>query len=265
MIQNLATTSLPNLHKEIEKKTVGAAVFQLGYPQLFPLVSLPGPDCPFLGAADPYDISERLFFQQIRKDLNAALALAAAQSGIQYVPVDFAGHEACSLSGEDWINGFRLFSDGSFNVVESFHPNASGQRQYANVLNRYITDKIANKAPTLPNGLPKNPTPIPPAVAPQLRAAQAVAPPSFGDLHVRSVSPGCPHDQAYGAGQLVEVTGGGFGPSEIVTVLFIADQGAMQETLGTTTADETGAIDASVMIPAGAPTSGYAPTAGTCC
>jgi hypothetical protein len=244
-IQHTATKLLPPVYDEITARAPNAARVQLGYPQIFPILFRP----PCLGLEPLFDVSERVFFRNATQEFDTAIATAATRAGIQYVDVldVFKDHEACNPFGGDWLNALRLSR-----LVESFHPNTLGQAAYADVLNRYIKSKIDSGAPLLPNGLPANPA----AAAVAAPRAAEIAPPLFGTLHVKSVSPACLRDRAYGAGQLVRVTGEGFGSGETVTILFIAAEGTLQQTLGTAVADQMGALDAEVVIPAGAPSSG---------
>jgi hypothetical protein len=223
---------------------------------------------PYLKFASVFDESERKFFRKATVEFNDAIKAAAAQNGVQYVPVlsadlpekssySFDGHEACSPAGQDqdWINTIRLPS-----WRESLHPNTLGQSAYAHLLQEYISHKIQSGAPLGSNGLPANP-PTPTtgaAIGAGGRAAQGLPPPSFGNLHANSVSPACLRDRAYGAGQIVRLTGHGFGAGQSVTIQMVASQGAYQRTLGTTTADEAGAINAEVVVPADAPIAGLA-------
>lgn len=248
-------SGLPELYAQVRTTAPDAARIQLGYPQIFPEEVRPfcfGVDVT-PGQVIGFDGSERLFFRQVGKPLDDALRDAAKRGGVQFVSVldHFAGHEACSPAGGDWLNT-PVFPD----IEESFHPNVRGQVEYANMLNRYIADAIASGASLLENGLPENPEPAGAALIVP-RAAVEVPPPSFGPLHIESMSPACLRDRAYGGGQLVRITGKGFKPGTTETIFLVAEEGIEQQ-LGTTTADAGGAIDAEVVIPVGVPTSGTA-------
>jgi lysophospholipase L1-like esterase len=88
------------------------------------------------------------------------MAQAASQAGVHYVPIaaDFKGHLFCDGAATSWINGIVGYGD-----VESFHPNAQGQRAYARAVNRFLesTINLNYQHGFFESGMPKNPPPVP--------------------------------------------------------------------------------------------------------
>jgi hypothetical protein len=65
--------------------------------------------------------------------LNAKLSAAAGSAGFRFVnPTSvFIGHAVCG--SPEWLNGL------SNPVSESYHPNATGQTGFANLVDDYLT------------------------------------------------------------------------------------------------------------------------------
>ena len=250
-IQDLKA-DLDKTYKGIKDKAQKAAIFVLGYPQIFPGAARWGPACGLLKGLLTYP--ERRFLRQVTTDLNRAIGGEAAAQGVHFVPVEdyFATHELCAPTRQDWL-GFNA------------HPNEEGQKQYANVLNSFIAGLIANEErsgkPLLPNGLPANPSPtLASTIVGEGGGGTTEEPPlpSLGELVVSTVQPSCDSRGAYVPGQIVRITGNGFAPGESVLVQLIASDGAYAQDLAMVPADQGGTIDQLVQIPAGAPTGGQA-------
>ena len=110
---------------------------------------------------------ELQFLRDAAQGAHVAIRDIAAVKGAFYVDVitEFEEHYPCG-DGEDWIYGVVGENvAGSPNVPpssdRSFHPNAAGQRAYADILRRFIDEKIAGASSVTRAGLPHNPAPCP--------------------------------------------------------------------------------------------------------
>lgn len=125
---------------QIRSSGPNAVVVALGYPRIFS-EEPEGPALCFTN--DIYDLDERTFLNEMADYLNAIIHRAAANAGIDFVAVDehFRGHEVCGPDGE-WINGISptVQIPGSIIAAQdkTFHPNESGQREYANPANVFL-------------------------------------------------------------------------------------------------------------------------------
>ncbi len=246
-IADLRIGQLANSYLALKAKSPGTPIFVAGYPLAVPLLhDIVEPGCAKYNALFPID--ETIWIRQIGGDLNDAVGCAAAEAGVHFVPVadHFARHEACSALGLDWINSVKIF-----NSHESFHPNKRGQREYA----RAVQKKIGSSP-----DLEQNPGPRPGACGPTAVSASTVAAtplPSMGDLNVvASAPPECEDREAdVVAGENVGLMGWDFAPEAAVEleVRFEDETGAA---LGTVAADAGGVLDATVTVPASAPSSG---------
>ncbi len=140
-------------------QTDSAQVLVLGYPQLFPETKREQ-SCIDLrqhtarnavGATISQGFSHGE--QQLLRDLNQRLNQAileevsklqsnkAVVARIQFIPVadHFKGHEVCGAKGA-WINGVSpAWRDNRLAAADkSFHPTATGQREYARCVNTYF-------------------------------------------------------------------------------------------------------------------------------
>jgi Ca2+-binding RTX toxin-like protein len=116
------------------------------------------------------DAGEAVFLRAMADALNEAVFEAADAAGVHYVDVvggvnltdgalSFVGHSPCSPH-DGWLNGFVVGLENSPPVSDrSFHPNAAGQRAYAEILDQYILDSIAAGAELNDAGLPVNAPP----------------------------------------------------------------------------------------------------------
>ncbi len=117
------------------------------------------------------DAGEAVFLRAMADDLNNAVLEAATAAEVHYVDVvggvnltdsglSFVGHSPCSPH-DGWLNGFVVDRDNRpiARSDSSFHPNAAGQRAYAEILDQYILDAIADGAALNDAGLPVNAPP----------------------------------------------------------------------------------------------------------
>ena len=116
------------------------------------------------------DAGEAVFLRAMADDLNNAVLEAAAAAEVHYVDIvggvnltdsalSFVGHSPCSPH-DGWLNGFVVDQANDPPVSDSsFHPNAAGQRKYAEILDQYILDAIAAGAELNDAGLPVNAPP----------------------------------------------------------------------------------------------------------
>ncbi|WP_435743828.1 SGNH/GDSL hydrolase family protein [Nocardioides sp. SYSU DS0663] len=119
-------------YREIQERAPNARVIIIGYPPLF--------------VENPSDSFNNLLFaedqrwmNQMGADLNAMLAAAAAEAGVEFVdPTSaFEGHGIGS--DEPWINDLDLGGPG-FSVADpsSFHPNAAGHAAIAELVQQQL-------------------------------------------------------------------------------------------------------------------------------
>ena len=116
------------------------------------------------------DAGEAVFLRAMADDLNNAVLEAADAAEVHYVDIvggvnltdsalSFVGHSSCSPH-DGWLNGFEVDVANDPPVSDSsFHPNAAGQRKYAEILDQYILDAIAAGAELNDAGLPVNAPP----------------------------------------------------------------------------------------------------------
>ncbi len=233
-------------YRAIKDQAPNAAVFVLGYPQLFG-----GEDCP-LPESNVFSASERQWMDSLGDGLHQRLAASASAVGVHFVPValDFGGHGVCSRA--NWIRGINLLSPR----YGWFHPTPKGHVMYAKTLSSNIQTLIDRGNPVLDTGLPANPDPSGETPTNAPKAALDVTP-SLGPLIAKpAATPPCSRQDVYVPGQQVRVTGDQFGAGQTVTLRLEA--GAYQSSLATATADGTGYLDVTVTLPAGAPTTGDA-------
>jgi hypothetical protein len=239
---------LGEIYGGAKDRAPAAAVFVLGYPQIFP--NQISSDC-----ISVFGPSERSFFRVMTNALNTTIREVAAETGVYYVDplAHFATHEACSRESSDW-----WFNLSRWRMVESFHPNQRGQQAYADVLDQFIDDRIQSGAPLLPNGLPQNPS----AERTRRGEQRIVEPalPSFGTLNLKlqSTQGSCERAGHFAAGEEVHVTGSGFASGATVSLRFAASEGNFRRTLTSAVAGQSGDIDTAVALPNDAPQSGLA-------
>ncbi|HWM01186.1 MAG TPA: SGNH/GDSL hydrolase family protein [Actinophytocola sp.] len=112
-IRNTLPGLLDNLYAQIRDRAPAASVAVVGYPRLFN-----GEECNALARISP---AEQASLNQTADLLATTLSGRAAAHGFGFVDVRsaFTGHAVCDDA--EWVNGL------SNPVLESYHPNASGQ------------------------------------------------------------------------------------------------------------------------------------------
>lgn len=248
----------------IRAEAPNATVVLMGYPRLFP-TGTANRLCEDLVGYFRWDTMD--WANELGDRLDAAMAAAAAEAGVHFVPVGdvFAGHEICgddgpwllSLAaprGNDLLDRFQLYG------AASFHPNKDGQLSgYAAALNRLLNGGDTGTGLT-DAGLPANPEPASFRMAAAAAGEFTGAMTSVGDLHV-AFNPDAARVRclagmeglAVPAGGQMWLTGNGFAPGASVRVVADAaagDEAAAPVTLGTVTADADGSIGQVFEVPA---------------
>lgn len=120
-------------YMHILRKSEGAKLYVMGYPQI---MDVNGP----CGVNTPFEYDERDMAQGLITYLNAVIESAAEYAGAQYIDVDnaFEGHKLCQ-SGTKAVNGLTAGNDIGIPGVrvvgnESFHPNSLGNQLMADQL-----------------------------------------------------------------------------------------------------------------------------------
>lgn len=106
-----------------------AQVVVTGYPKLFQIAS--GKSSCAVGSLMTMTSAETTFLDQAAVALNAKISEGVAKAGAKFVdpntgPNTFIGHGLCLGSTKSWINSLNLF-----NRTGAFHPNKTGQANYA--------------------------------------------------------------------------------------------------------------------------------------
>ena len=238
------------------------------------------------------DAAEAVHLRNAADDLNDAVRGAAGAAGAHFVDVlsDFRDHSPCH-GDESWVNGVEVDDTQDRGVSgASFHPNKDGQGAYADILERYIRDAIADERVALSEaGLPVNPIPDDEALPARSsarpaggseadgggsgarqpagsssdsdggdgRASQDMAEPTAGYLFAQRVAAvsGCGSPFA-SPGERVKLVAGGFAPGASVSftarAVSLGEAELTAPTLAAVTADADGAVDVSWTVP-GAP------------
>jgi lysophospholipase L1-like esterase len=120
IINNTLPGRLNGLYGSIRSRAASARVVVVGYPRLFN-----GTDC---NAGTWFSPTEMTRLNQTADLLNSKIAASASAAGFTFVnPTNlFIGHAVCG--NPEWINGL------SNPVSESYHPNVTGQANYANLV-----------------------------------------------------------------------------------------------------------------------------------
>ena len=159
-------------------------------------------------------------------------------------------------------HGDLSLSAGLFRGLGSFHPTELGQEVYSNALEQYIIGCQEDPScPVTAKDLPKNPPPSSVVDSARIASASPELSNSYGSLTVipSGSGPSC----ATKGGQTVQVFGDGLLPGVQVSISYTGPSlGATTEVIGTTTADVSGAIDASVVMPTDLPASSDLGTSG---
>ena len=257
------TNALCDTFQSIADKAPNASVIATDYPEIFPS-DLATQECP--GLAQILTPDDMNFFNVATDLLDAQEAVAASRAGVNFVSVKraFVGHTVCS-AGEwfndpvslliDILNPFsQAFSQFS-SLGGSFHPNKQGQSAYAATIESFIRSAISSGAPLTAAGLPADPPPVSTGGG---GGGGGVPDPTtdYGALNILPLSAqfNASCEDAFQAGQQVEVQGDGYEPGALVTITLASPGSASAEdgfadVLGTITADSTGSIDTDVTIP----------------
>jgi lysophospholipase L1-like esterase len=120
IINNTLPGRLNTLYAAIRSRAASARVVVVGYPRLFN-----GTDC---NAGTFFSPDEMTRLNATANLLNSKLSASASAAGFRFVdPTSaFVGHSVCG--SPEWINGL------SNPVSESYHPNVTGQANYANLV-----------------------------------------------------------------------------------------------------------------------------------
>jgi lysophospholipase L1-like esterase len=122
--QNIIRNTLPGrldaLYNAIRSHATAAGVVVVGYPRLFN-----GEDC---NAATWFSPSDESLLNQTADLLDSTISARAAAHGFAFVNPEpaFVGHAVCD--NPEWLNGL------SNPIMESYHPNTSGQSALANLV-----------------------------------------------------------------------------------------------------------------------------------
>ena len=120
IINNTLPARLDGLYNTIRSRTPGARITVVGYPRLFN-----GTDC---NAGTFFSADEMTRLNATADLLNSRISARASAHGFGFVnPTSaFIGHSVCG--NPEWINGL------SNPISESYHPNQTGQRAYADLV-----------------------------------------------------------------------------------------------------------------------------------
>jgi len=127
--QNIIRNTLPGrldaLYNAIRSHATTAKVVVVGYPRLFN-----GEDC---NAATFFSPSDESLLNQTADLLDSTTSARAAAHGFAFVNPEaaFTGHAVCD--SPEWLNGL------SNPIMESYHPNTSGQAGFANLVDDDLT------------------------------------------------------------------------------------------------------------------------------
>ncbi|NPU91663.1 MAG: hypothetical protein HPY82_07085 [Gammaproteobacteria bacterium] len=237
---------------EIKTKAPNATILAMDYPLL-----LSGNECERSQIASDSKLStaEQAWIRQANRALNQVLRQAAAEVGVHSVSVEdhFEGHGVCGDDGE-WI-----FGTWHFLLKGMFHPNHRGQFEYAKVINNYLWSIGSHWSyGYYPNGLPKNPDPMPGS----LLLAQAEPHPdlpAMGQLTLipQNVPATCSATATMLVpGQSYRLLGQGFAANDAVALTLRT--GAQTVALGMPMTDAAGVLQAVVTLPASVPVTSHA-------
>ncbi|MBN9793141.1 SGNH/GDSL hydrolase family protein [Pseudonocardia sp. TMWB2A] len=145
---------------KIRDRSPAARVAVVGYPSILPDT---GPGCyPVI----PFSPGDTAYLRETEKKLNAMLADAARDAGVDYVDTytPTIGHDACTLPGVKWVEGLVPTSPAA-----PVHPNAQGMRAMAAAAGDVLGIRVAR--PTS-QPVPGATNPVPTAsLPPQARTA----------------------------------------------------------------------------------------------
>jgi len=249
-IEGLRET-LANTYDSIKTQLPGAAVYVLGYPQLFPA----GTNEQNCGKLTPWR-GEAGFLRTETEHMNQIITDTAAAGGVHFVPVDglFAGHEVCGIAGE-WLNGPTAPTLGdlfhkTFVGSGSFHPNLTGAYAYAVALVDDINTEIEAGAVTNSAGYPLNPASFNNSRASAVTRAVTggVALGALGDLALSPVqgSP-CTAPTTVAPGLPLGLSGQNLPAGAVAQLSALV--GSSRTPLGTATVAADGTLTATVTVP----------------
>lgn len=115
---------LDTIYQEVHRRAPKAMLLVVGYPQL-----VVDPAAAGLASCAGLTADESRWVRQKGDELARVIRSAAESNGARYLDASaaFAGHEACTP--QPWMEGVNFV-----NVVASFHPNAAGQEQFAQLV-----------------------------------------------------------------------------------------------------------------------------------
>lgn len=115
---------LDTIYREIHRRAPKAALLVVGYPQL-----VIDPSQSSLASCAGLTPDESVWVRQKGDELARVIRTAAEKAGARYLDSSaaFAGHEACTP--QPWMEGVNFV-----NIAASFHPNATGQEQFAQLV-----------------------------------------------------------------------------------------------------------------------------------
>jgi lysophospholipase L1-like esterase len=235
---------LRDLHAQIRDQSAGATVVVAGYPYLFP-GRRDEQNCVKL---TPFNNGEQDLIRGLQDVFDDALASIAAEVGVHYVSVleHFGGHEICGEDGS-WMNAIRTALRWPPVSGESFHPNAEGQRQYAEIIRRELRNRIGGDP--APTGLPRNPPPQGARAA--VSTQRAADPPVLSEparFGVAVVTPdGGASCGVHVPGDTIDYAVGDLAPGTEATLTLDADGSV----LATLTADAAGEASGTFTLPSG--------------
>jgi lysophospholipase L1-like esterase len=226
------------LYRELQASSPGSHLYVIGYPQIITAAG----SC---GLNVHLDWAERQFAVELTDYLNAAIRQAAFVAGMPYIDISqaLAGHRLCEASGHDIaVNGLTAGTDaGLFIKVfgkESYHPNAFGQRLIEQSVLRQLGDLTTTAADE----------PLPPASTPILNM------PKTGRAINRVVPDDSMAPDSLVRNQTVHVQVNGLRHGLVPLSTFTVKLGSV--VLGTTVADASDSLDATLTVPGVIPIGG---------
>ncbi|MCP3870021.1 MAG: hypothetical protein GY703_18385 [Gammaproteobacteria bacterium] len=139
---NKLPDKLDRLFNHIAGKAPNAEIIVVNYPLLFPEENLENFDTS--NCLEFYFITrnERVFLNEVTRELNALLNAAARRHYFHYVQLErpFDRHGPCAdiiYENQEWVSGAVGVSHG-----EAFHPNDLGNQVIAREINHLIKDKL---------------------------------------------------------------------------------------------------------------------------
>lgn len=110
-----------------------AEVFVVGYPSIFPDSIA---DACF--GSEPFLAVDQEYFAAKTRQLNAMLAVEAAEAGVHYVDVYTAGQDHDVCEWDRWVEGMSPRSDALI-----MHPNVTGMSQVATLVAAAVNDALS--------------------------------------------------------------------------------------------------------------------------